>query len=61
MAKKIVKKEVIKEVVVSKKKPITKDYVVKTRLKVSGKWIEVGKTIKLTEGQYRDFRSKKIV
>jgi hypothetical protein len=64
--KKIVKKdvksiEVVKEVIVPKKQPTTKSYPLKVATKVGGVWRQVGEPINLTEGQYRDFRSKKIV
>mgnify|MGYP003639999310 CR=1 FL=1 len=51
-----------KEVQVTfKKQPKTQSYPLKVRLSVGGTWREVGESIKLTEGQYRDFRTKKIV
>jgi hypothetical protein len=67
MAKKEIKKdvkdiEVKDEVQVTfKKQPKTQSYPLKVRLSVGGDWREVGDQIKLTEGQYRDFRTKKIV
>jgi len=63
-SKKDVKNIEVKETVTVnpvKKAPLTKSYPLKIRLKVSGSWKEVGDSIKLTESQYRDFRSKKIV
>ena len=47
--------------VTSKKQPKTQSYPLKVRLSVGGAWREVGDQIKLTEGQYIDFRTKKIV
>ena len=67
MAKKQVKKDVedieAKEEikVISKKQPKTESYPLKVRLNVGNVWREVGESIKLTEGQYRGFRTKKIV
>jgi hypothetical protein len=55
--------EVVETIVETPKKPnadVTY-YSLKKRLKVSGKWKEIGEKIGLTKDAYRDFKFKKIV
>lgn len=64
MAKQSEKKE--QDVKVEAKKsrkpaPKQKEYVLKLRQNIGGKWKEKGEKIKLTQKGYKDFRSKNIV
>lgn len=56
----VVSEEVTKEEP-KKSRPKTKQYTLKKRMNISGKWREVGDKIGLTEEAYRYYHNKNIV